>query len=186
MGKCEYYKVCKIYSEKSSCCNEPGSYYPNNYAGCHRDIDKNKENSKYIDRQKWEDKERKTKIVKLACLWFFILLIILLGQSIPGDNLGDSISKFPGIIHFLEFLVFTFVTVALSLEIFASYEFLGSFIILTTTAALSELIQLIVPGRFCSWQDFGIDMMGITAAYILLFILGALMMKTIVEFAKGI
>ena len=181
--KCKYCKVCKIYDPKSLVCNEDaGSYYPDKYSGCHRDIDEKQERSEHVDKQKWEHEEWKRKVTWKAFVWFILLAVIIIGQAIPGRNFeGTSVSNFALFIHFCEFFAFAFATVVLGIEIFHKAPLTWSLVISIVAAAFGELIQLIIPGRSCTWLDFGMNMLGIFAAWVLIILMSILLMETILE-----
>jgi VanZ family protein len=85
-----------------------------------------------------------------------VYLIISLLSSLPASALPSHIPDF--IPHFLEYVAL-------------------AFLLLAVLGMLDEWHQLAVPGRVCSWQDWGYDLSGALAGLAAFRILGQALLR---------
>ena len=113
--------------------------------------------------------ERHKKIS--ICVTIFIAILIFYMSSLTGNqtsNLGPNFSLKPEIYHFSIFLLLNFfLTISIS-KGKPNYKLTIIAISICILYAVSdELHQLFVPGRFCDFNDFLIDSLGILTGSII-------------------
>jgi VanZ family protein len=99
-----------------------------------------------------------------------LYLIIFLLSSLPASALPSHI---PDIIpHFLEFFALAFFSVQAFARPGRAGTMVLAFLLSAALGMLDEWHQLAVPGRVCSWQDWGYDLSGALAGLAAFRILG--------------
>lgn len=95
--------------------------------------------------------------------YIFLIIFFAVSKSVPTPPLKNQ----DKILHFLEFLILA----ALLYKTFSIYNIkypkLTAVIIGILFAAVSEIIQIYIPGRSFSSLDFLADIMGITIALVI-------------------
>lgn len=90
-----------------------------------------------------------------------VYLVIFLLSSLPASALP---SRIPDCIpHFLEFFALAFFTVQAFARPGRARTLALAFLLSAVLGMLDELHQLAVPGRVCSWRDWGYDLWGALA-----------------------
>jgi len=118
---------------------------------------------------RWLEKNRKAS-------WVITIFIFALIFYVSGLRFSASVAG-PQSINATIYHMFIFFILAFSLFVSVlsrKWEFKKIFVILliaTSYAALDELHQFFVPGRFCSIEDFLLDFTGIIFAFLIYLVL---------------
>jgi VanZ family protein len=127
-----------------------------------------------IDKKRKEIEEETHRFYRRG-LWTIALLMYLVIMfwfaAIPGQDVPGPIADNAKYLHFLEFFGLTILIGAL-FSYYDGRKFLLTcgVIFVTTVAALTELIQLWIPGRSCSITDFFVDLAGAFAPLVIVLV----------------
>jgi VanZ family protein len=99
-------------------------------------------------------------------VFFVYAVALVIGTHLPGSAVQGSISGNDKILHFsayavLSLLAFNFM---LTCSVGSLRCFLALFFSLAVFAALDELTQIPIPGRFCEWGDWWANLAGISVS----------------------
>ena len=118
----------------------------------------------------------------MLCLLILYCITIFYFAAIPAESIGSTtIGNYAKLLHVLEFCGFIALSV---LTLFAGIEWLDIWrinIIGVLLAASTELVQLISPGRTCSFSDFIFDIIGIISGWVILWILFSLLIMYLIS-----
>jgi len=125
--------------------------------------------------------EKNKKItVYFPLVFYWILLIIatsLPSKDIPNLKISDKIE------HLLAYLVLGFlfnlaVIFQNKFKLLKKYSFLSTVVFLSIYAIIDELHQIFIPGRVCSFLDWGADTIGILLGVLVTYIFIKIITKT--------
>lgn len=118
-------------------------------------------------------KEKITRFIKYWIPVIFCGIIIFLISAVPASRM-PNLFRYQNVVgHLFEYTLFGFLWVRAFKEYYPRQNFtrrlIWIFIYVLIYAALDELHQLFVPGRVASWNDIGIDMIGILLANLIVY-----------------
>lgn len=131
------------------------------------------------------DKRKKNHdILKILCfsiVAIYILSILILA-CLPGEQLPQDIPSNTSLyFHFIEYFVLT-ILLGVYLIIYTNYRpLITTFLIGTSLAIITEIIQIFVPGRCFGLDDIFANMAGLNISITLFFIIAE---YVIFQFAK--
>jgi len=118
----------------------------------------------------------KQKISRFIKYWIPVIIcgiIIFLISAIPARRMPNVFIYQNVVGHLLEYTFFGLLWVRAFKEYYPRQSFTRRlawiFIFVLIYAALDELHQLFVPGRVASWNDVGIDMIGLLLANLIVY-----------------
>ena len=101
-------------------------------------------------------------------------LIVLYFAALPAEKIGNpTITQNSKLLHVLEFAGFIVIATVTCLAGIDHLSFIKINIYGVLLAAITELMQLISPGRTCSFRNVLFDLLGITLGWVLLLTLFA-------------
>jgi len=118
-------------------------------------------------------KQKFDRFIKYWIPVIFCGIIIFLISAIPASRMPNVFRYQDVVGHLVEYTLFGFLWVRAFKEYYPRQSFtrrlIWIFIFVLIYAALDELHQLFVPGRVASWNDIGIDMIGILLANLIVY-----------------
>jgi len=109
-------------------------------------------------------------------LWMVITILYIIGvfylAMTPAEYVPEDISQAAKWLHFAEFFILSLLLYIAFLPFDINIKFLCQVFLIFTIAILTEVVQLWVPGRTCSYVDVMIDLAGAFTLYALFMIMG--------------
>jgi VanZ family protein len=109
-------------------------------------------------------------------LWLVVVILYIIGvfylAMTPKEDVPEDISKAAKWLHFAEFFILAILLYIAFLPFDINIKFLCQVSLIFSIAILTEVVQLWVPGRTCSYVDVMIDLAGAFTLYALFLIMG--------------
>jgi len=137
--------------------------------------------------KRYNKKKKETKLsltIKIVSMVMFLVYVysMFYFAMLPGQDITSELVKTNSLLlHFIEYIGLMLITTITLICWTESKIISKSLIVGFIVAALTELVQLFVPGRSCSFQDFFVDMLGCFSFWVFGFIIMLLIFFSIVS-----